>query len=160
MLELDSGIVVRVVVPDLFPAVQAAPPDFAPAVGVLPVIGPKGDPGNTLTVIAAVVLPGHRVVALTPAGAVLADPGDPAHTWAAVAITLGAALAGQPAQVADAGILTEPSWAWTPQQPVFAGPAGVLTQTPATTGWLRVVGVATAPTSLWLAFTRPIRLTP
>lgn len=159
MPDLGNGVTVTVTAPS-FPAAVVVPPQPGASVHVLPAVGPRGDPGTTQTVTAAVTLSGHRVVVLTPEGATPADPDDPAHAWTAVAVTLGAALAGQPVQVAAAGTITEPSWAWTPLQPVYAGPAGVLTQTPPTTGWLRVVGVATSATSLWLAFHRPITLTP
>ncbi len=73
-------------------------------------------------------------------------------------VTLGAALAGDPVNVAVSGEVTEPSWAWAEDMQIFLGVDGALTQTIPTSGALLVVGVATAPTTILVGVKFPIIL--
>lgn len=110
---------------------------------------------------AAEALSGHRVVVVGSSGARYADPADVNDAWGSMAVTLGAAAQGQPVTLASEGEIEEPSWSWASGRPVFVGSAGILTQatpTAPSSAWLRVVGVATSPTEIRLAFGPPISL--
>lgn len=116
--------------------------------------GPPGPPGSagsqTIAVPAAQDLSGHRVVVVTAAGAVYAEPGNPAHADAVLGLTTGAALAGAEATILTSGELTEPSWSWTPGQPLYVSAGGMLTHAPPSSGWVQIVALAVAPTRLVL----------
>lgn len=122
--------------------------------------GPPGPPGaggvQTAALVAARDLSGHRVVVATPAGADYADPTNPDHAGAVLGITTGAALAGNLATIQAAGEMTEPSWAWTPGQPIYAGAGGQLVSAPPASGWVRVIAVAVTATRLLLVDQPPI----
>lgn len=116
--------------------------------------GPIGPPGSggaqTLSLTAAHVLSGHRMVVATPAGAAYADPADPAHADALVGLTTGAALAGDVATILAAGELDEPSWAWTPGLPLYVTAGGQLSHTPPAAGWAQMAALALTPTRVLL----------
>lgn len=57
-----------------------------------------------------------------------------------------------------AGDVTEPSWSWTPEAPVFLGSNGQLTQAPPddSAAFTLCVGFAATTTTLVLRFEAPI----
>ena len=126
--------------------------------------GPVGPPGpaggNVIALPAATALGGHRVVRSVGDGMCgYASVDNPLHGDDVLGVTLGAVVAGANANVQVAGEVTEPSWAWTPQEPVFLGANGVLTQEPPTetdAAFVLVVGFATSPTGLMLRIEGPI----
>ena len=125
--------------------------------------GPKGDPGQSgagyLTYIADGALGGQRVVRATTAGKVgYVDPSDPTQAHAAIGLTMGAAADGAPINVQFSGEMTEPSWSWTANQPIFVGTNGIPTQTPPATGFQGPIGVATSATSMVIQIKSPIVL--
>ncbi|MDN6885278.1 hypothetical protein QMO14_16860 [Variovorax sp. CAN2819] len=124
--------------------------------------GPPGVPGAMgeayVEFPAAVPLGGHRAVRLLGGEAIYADHTVVADANVVLGITRGAAAAGALAQIQFGGLMTEPSWAWTPDQPVFVGLAGVLTQTPPTSGFSLIVGIATLPTQILIGAKAPIVL--
>lgn len=116
-----------------------------------------------VTGIAAAALSGHRAVTPQADGTLAyASNDNPAHVQAPLWVTSGAASAGSQADALMLGLMTEPSWAWTPGA-VYLGAAGVLTQSPPTaTGgaaFLVQVGTATSPTSLYVDRGQSIKLT-
>jgi hypothetical protein len=119
---------------------------YAPPVIEVQEVGVQGPPGQgaAQSVIAAEPLGGHRVV--TSAGL---------HSTSGTldlvfGISIAAALTGAPAIIVDAGPLTEPSWAWVPGLPIYAGPSGVLTQAePA--GPIKQVATAITATTIAVA---------
>lgn len=122
--------------------------------------GPPGQSGATyLTYVADGAIGGQRVVRATTAGKVgYVDPSDPAQAHAAIGLTMGAATDGASINVQFSGEMTEPSWAWAANQPIFAGANGVPTQTPPTTGFQAAIGVAISATSLVIQIKSPIVL--
>ncbi|MFN0028416.1 MAG: hypothetical protein ACKV2O_14740 [Acidimicrobiales bacterium] len=128
----------------------------------LGVPGPQGPPGpagaSTFTAMAAVTVSGHRCVAWRADGQVeYASNTTPAHAWAAVGITTGAAIAGDLATVHGFGRLDEGSWSWTPLTLIYLGVGGLLTQTPPVApAFVRVLGHAITPTSMWVSPRQPI----
>lgn len=126
--------------------------------------GPPGAAGNdgasnVMEYVADGALGGHRIVRATTAGKVgYVDPSDPDQAHAALGLTTGAVADGALASVQFAGPITEPSWAWTPNLPVFVGAAGVPTQTPPSSGFHATVGVAVSATSMVIQLKSPIVL--
>ena len=104
------------------------------------VIGPRGITGaQTVTAIEA--LGGHR--------AVTADGYHctPTTLDKLAGITKGAASIGNLAAIQTSGYMTEPSWSWTPDAPIFVGASGVLTQS-APSGVARRVAWALSTTEI------------
>lgn len=101
---------------------------------IMALIDGKADRGGlTLDRVADAALSGQRVVTATGATTVgYASATNPTHAAAPLWLTLNAAASGQPVAVQAYGLVTEPSWSWTPGL-VYLGTAGVLTQTVPTT---------------------------
>lgn len=114
-------------------------------------VGPPGTNGTTVVKTASVSLSGHRAVVLNSSGeAIYADASTIAHRDKVLGITTGAASARADATIKTYGELTEPSWAWTLDDPVFLGLTGLLTQTPPTSGFVQRIGFPTAATKLFI----------
>lgn len=126
--------------------------------------GPVGPPGpaggNVIALPAATALGGHRVVRSVGDGMCgYASADNPLHGDDVLGVTLGAVVAGANTNVQVAGEIVEPSWTWTPQEPVFLGANGLLTQTPPTdptAAFVLVIGFAASPTRLMLRIEAPI----
>lgn len=127
--------------------------------------GPVGPAGNTIqfTYPAASPLSGHVMAAVTTSRTLEPASNDnPAHAQRIAGMTVGAADAGAPGTVQLTGEFEEPSWSWTPDQPIYLGQAGRLTQIPPKAPeavFSLVVGVALAPTRIFLGLQFPIFLT-
>jgi hypothetical protein len=88
--------------------------------------GPKGDAGldgDAVTIVAAKALGGHRVVTAQGLHCM------PDTLNIIIGITVGAGALGTEVEYLPFGPMTENSWSWTPNAPIFAGSNGVLTQT-------------------------------
>jgi len=122
--------------------------------------GPQGPAGGTaITAPAAQALGGHRAVVLNASGAAdYADCTTPAHMGRFAGITAGAASAGQPVTIINAGPLTEPTWAWTPDAPVYLASSGLISQTPPATGFLQIIGMTLSATTLFVSPREPLAL--
>lgn len=134
------------------------PPNVTVAVTSTGPRGPAGDSSSLITLEAGASLGGHRCVAWQADGTVYhADNLTAADAHAAVGITTGAASPGSDATVRTSGLMTEPSWAWTPLGLIFVGTNGLLTQTaPAAPAFVRVLGHAIDATSMWVDPQPPI----
>lgn len=124
-------------------------------------VGEQGPPGggstDTLRLNAVGPISGHRAIRSDGAGrAVYASNDEPASASGVLGVSLNAALDGDPVLIQFASRIDEPSWSWTPNQPVFCGPAGLLTQVAPTQGFVLVVGVAITPTALVVDIKQPI----
>ncbi len=104
--------------------------------------GPKGDPGNTDSVVASEPLGGHRAVT---ADGWHATPSTLDHL---VGITAGAGATGDATEYVSHGLMVEPSWTWQAGAPIFVGLDGVLTQTPPVSGLTRRVAWAISETEI------------
>ena len=125
--------------------------------------GPQGEPGQAgiafTSYSASGNLGGHRAVrAAFSASVRYADSATKADASAVLGISLGAASDGTSINIATAGEIVEPSWAWTEGLPIFVGLAGALTQSPPSSGFQLVVGTATSPTSMSVSIKQPIIL--
>lgn len=129
--------------------------------------GPAGPPGESAVAldpkIAGVTLSGHRVVTTNAAGELIyADNSDLTHARRVKWLTTGAVVMGEPASLMAFGEIVEPSWAWTPTEPIYLGANGLLTQVAPTTptaAYLVEVGVAITSTSMFFNPQMPIVLT-
>jgi hypothetical protein len=122
-------------------------------------IGVGVNSSNFLTLIADGALSGHRVVVPTTSGkAGYADKATPAHANKIIGITKGAAADLATVEVQYDGEMTEPSWTWTTNLPIYCGASGVLTQVPPSSGFVQQVGVALSPTKMSIGILQSITL--
>lgn len=102
---------------------------------------------------------GHRVVWLTSLNSVeLLTSQNVLRSNAAIGVTENAALSGSAVNVRLRGAMTESGWSFEIGKPVFCGIDGQLTQTPASTGFSLVVGVATGLNSVFINIKSPFVL--
>lgn len=99
-------------------------------------------------------LGGHRVVMNAIDGRLAYASNDIAQSaYTILGITLGAATENALVEVQSFGLLAEPSWAWTPNLPIYLGTNGLLTQTMPTAPtalFSLVLGFAISATSIFL----------
>ncbi len=131
--------------------------------------GPKGDPGATGAAGAngseAASYPtnspigGHRLVIRDNAGFVqYASATIATHAGRVIGITTTAVSSG-PVVVQSASTVTESSWNWTPNLPVYVGLNGVPTQTPVVGAvFSQIWGMALTATQVLIVIRDPIVL--
>lgn len=127
--------------------------------------GEKGDPGLSSSIegyLAGEAVGGHRVVYIKGDSQVYYASNDDSTLFGAtVGLTTGAAVLGAPVAIAFNGIVDEPSWTWTPQELLYLGTNGLLTQTPPSGGgalFSQVVGFAITATKIQVQIAPPILL--
>lgn len=84
--------------------------------------------GTIYRAIADTSISGHRAVIRTASGISYASNDNLSHKLATIGVTLNAANVGDMVTVIVYGEITEPSWNWTPNLPVFLGVNGNLVQ--------------------------------
>lgn len=107
--------------------------------------------------IAEIALSGHRAVFLNSEGFRYAEPVGGSED-SVVGITTGAAAAGAKVSVRTFGQLSETSWSWTPNEPIYLAANGLLSQSPPTTGAVVVLAHALSSTSLFIRIQQPTYL--
>lgn len=125
--------------------------------------GPGAGPVQSLIAVAGESLGGHRVVGIAHDGTyTYVDQTVHVDGFRAAGITTGAAALGAAVTIQTRGTLTEPSWNWTVDLPVFVGSNGVPTQTvPTLAGgalFSQMVGLALTATSIFVQMGVPIYL--
>lgn len=158
-----------VVVRPVNPAVSAVVRDTQPVrvdtggrQGVQGPAGPQGPAGGAdIEKMAAMPLGGGRVVRST--GTNLAEYADcrfPEHGDDTLGVTRGAANAGTTVRIANGNEVQDPAWTWTPQESIFLGENGLMTQTPpdpaAGAAFSQEVAVALAPDAIMVRIGPPI----
>lgn len=113
----------------------------------------------SVTFPAGAALGGNRALRLAAGKAAYADSGAPGHANLVLGISRNAAALNSPVAIQTGGLMTEPSWTWTPDQPVFCGSEGVLTQASPASGFALIVGVAVSATQILIEAKMPILLT-
>lgn len=107
-----------------------------------------------ISVVASISLSGHRAVTKQSDGTLIyADCLTLAHLNVPIWITQNSVSSGALDQVVAYGVLDEPTWSWTPNNPIYLGANGVLTQTIPTSPsalFLAQIAVATSPTSIFV----------
>jgi len=105
-------------------------------------------------------LSGHRVVIEANGLVFYANNSDHLHANIVLGLTLNAAVSGGSVTVRIAEEVTEPSWNWILNKPVFLnGSQGEISQVPPTSGFSQMIGFPTSSTSLIIKIDRPIILT-
>lgn len=128
-------------------------------VGIQGPAGPEGAAGGDTPMVAASTLSGHRAVVSVSATEIgYADNDTPSHSVKVLGIIKDAANAGGTVMVQTFRSMTEPSWDWTPGQPIFLGNNGMLTQTVPATGFILELGVAISPQTIWIDIKQAISL--
>lgn len=151
--------------------IGVTPPDVVLSLGTFlrGETGPAGPGGPGAGAVQSVIanagaaLGGHRMVGANSAGDyTYVGPNVLLDALRAVGMTTGAAALGAPVTVQTRGPITEPTWAWTPDQPIYLAANGLLTQTAplAASGAIfqMVVGVALTPTSMYVQLSPPLFL--
>jgi hypothetical protein len=123
--------------------------------------GEKGDIGlagaNYATLPTASVLGGHRVIASLANTLVYADNTNNQHSNTIVGLSTGAS-SGSALTLQSSGFITEPSWTWTPDLPIFLSTNGLMTQTQPLIGFSILIATAITSTTVFLRFNQPITL--
>ena len=125
--------------------------------------GPPGPPGppspfSGVTMIASTSISIHTAVMPDGTGGVVyADQQDVLTVGRLMGIASSSASVGEDVIVIVTGEVDEPTWTWSPGE-VYLSTDGTLTQTPPTTGYLQVIGVALTPTRLTVGIQLPILL--
>lgn len=124
-------------------------------------VGPQGPPNTGASSIirsAGATVSGHRAVMVDSNGDfVHADNTDPVLAEV-IGISINSGLIGEPVEAVFAGEITHLGWSWTPQQHVYLGLNGALTQTPPVAGFFTIVGIATEPTVLQVSIEPAVAL--
>jgi len=122
--------------------------------------GLQGVPGPAIfTYSAGIDLSGHRMVVLDDSALVVyADNTVDAHANKVIGMTTGAAMVGAGVTIQAGGELTEPSWDWTLNIPVWLGVNGLLTQAVPVSGFSLIIGFPISQTSIFIDIHEPIFL--
>lgn len=139
--------------------------------GIQGVPGPKGDKGDqgprgqsggiSYDYPAAIHLSGHRMVTLDESGAAIyASNSNLGHANRVVGMTTNAAVPGDQVTIQKFGELTEPSWNWQLDKPVYLAADGFLTQEPPTqpAKFSLVVGFPISANTVFINLQLPIIL--
>lgn len=125
-------------------------------VATLPISAlPSGGGGGELHLTTGENVMGHMALMFNRQGYVIhADP--TLTSFAFVGVSKQSALAGNPVAIAESGVLVEPSWGWEPDEPLFVGLNGLLTQSPPVIGVVQQIAVAINATSILVKPYAPI----
>lgn len=117
------------------------------------------DGGATQTAHADVAIGGHRVICVDDGLTMYADCTQIAHALTVMGMSIAAVSAGDDVPFVRSGAVTEPSWSWTLDQPVYLGVNGTLTQVlPGNAAFSLVVGFPVTATKLFVSIREPIVL--
>lgn len=125
--------------------------------GQLPAPLPTG--GEAAVRVAGETLSALRVVYERNGLVYALDPSDPfsEDVQYMLGVTVTATDAGGTVAVQRSGTIDDPGWTWA-EGLIFAGPGGLMVQTPPATGWELVVGFAPSATRLNIDFDEPVLL--
>ena len=140
----NKNVLMQVVSPGV--GVSPYPPEAGPS----RVVARTGAPELSTTIrTAAETIAARRCVTAGGGGTTsYADSSNLAHKDIVAGVSLSSAAIAAPVTVVLSGELVHDEWSWTPNLPIYCGLTGLLTQVPPTSGWMKVIGVATSPTSM------------
>ena len=127
-------------------------------------MGPQGFPGETvINYTAGADISGHRCVMLgSDEKAVYASCSDISSIRRIIGITNNAAVTDDVLVVRKFGVMTEPTWNWDINKPVYLGIDGALIQTPEvwpTSLFTIILGYPISATKMLVNISTPILLT-
>ena len=139
------------------------PQNIAVVLGILGPEGIQGVPGVSggmlVQFLATIPIGGHRCVVLdTNERALYADNTELSHIGKVLGVTTGAVESEALATIQTGGEMTEPSWSWVLDVPIWLGTNGLLTQTPPATGFSQVIGFPISATKMFISQREPIIL--
>ncbi len=111
--------------------------------------GPKGEKGdiglpgagNSVVVLAESLIGGGRVIAIENEIPIYASNNNKAIAKKVIGISLGAAEANAELTIQTTGLMTDPSWNWNVEKPLFLGTNGLMVQDyPSDADFLLIVG--------------------
>ncbi len=125
--------------------------------------GPQGAPGSAGNSIvnypASIIIGGHRIVILNDLEKVeYADSTILSHANRIVGMSTGAAVTDANVTIQTYGEISEPSWNWILNTPIWLGVNGLMTQTPPTVGFSLIIGFPISSTKMFINFHEPIFL--
>ena len=136
------------------------PPDIQ--LITLGIQGPAGPAGATAQVtqkVAPFAIGGQRILVGIAGSIAYASNANLSHAGKVIGISVNAATTGQLVDIHESGEITDSSWTWTIDQPVYLGTNGLMTQTPPATGsalFLQVLGFAVLTTKVFFRPFQPI----
>ena len=98
----------------------------------------------------------HVVVGQAGDGVRELDITDNSHGISILGIATQAALTGETTKVQSSGYMTEAGWSWTPEEPIYAGAEGLLTQTLPAGNYVVIVALALSATEINVSIQTPI----
>lgn len=101
---------------------------------------------------------GHLIVVVNDQKVYKANNTDIAAAPLILGMTITAAITGTDINIITLGEITEASWSWIPDKPVFLLLNGGMTQTVPTTGFMLQVGFAFSVDTIWVELKMPIIL--
>lgn len=124
--------------------------------------GPQGIPGNSITYevsVAGGTMSGHRMVTVNESGKLIyADNTIASHANKVLGMITSAVVLDDIVNVYTTKTVTEMSWSWNIDEPLYLSTNGTITQVPPTTGFLLIVGFAVTSTKIFLDIGSPIIL--
>lgn len=99
-----------------------------------------------------------RCVAVFDDVAILLSSTDPDGANRCAGITLTAALKDAELIVLSSGVLSDSSWSWIDDRPIYCGTDGRLTQTPPETGFSQIVAIPLSATKILFKINEAITL--
>jgi hypothetical protein len=147
----DNPVVVFETVQEVVHQFETSPPK-----------GDKGDPGVTAGQIleypVAYPMSGHRMVFINEnEEAEYVSSANPFHANKVIGMTTGAVISGL-IGIQRGGELTEPSWNWTLDIPIWIGIDGLLTQVQPVLGFSLIIGFPITQTKIFISIREPIFL--
>lgn len=154
----DPTVIITPELPGAITVTTSAPPEILTEItrGPQGIPGPAGD--TTLWYEAGQILSGHRVVMIEDDKAYYADCTVPSHGKRVLGITTGASVIGAQSRIQASGEMSESSWAWILDAPVWLGINGLLTQVIPTVGFSLIVGFPISSTKLLIRISEPLFL--
>jgi len=136
--------------------------EIASVIETSPPQGVKGDPGEAGSMYfeypVAYAMSGHRIVVLNEnQQAIYASNLTPLHANKILGMTIEAVISGN-IRIQNGGVLTEPSWSWILDTPIWLGIDGFMTQTAPVSGFSLIIGFPVSSTSMFIDFREPIFL--
>lgn len=104
----------------------------------------------------AMFISGHRAVCVMSDGLVHYADADTVSTAGILGITTAAAGTGELIPIRTAGELQHNGWIWSIGDPVFVGSNGMLTQSPAGSEYVAMVGIAISEDTINIEVQQPI----